>query len=428
MVHAARSANRRPAWVGSYNGRKGCLFRADVRLEKISLTPHSARGSARRATLTSPESAGSVLLCSGQDPPACNRIVPSRRVARGIGSKPGARASQLTLVLFSAIHLNWVQPIISIGIMRFFTPLGLLLGLTHALPQTAYSSCVTVTSTVTVPSTTYTGLSTYVTTTHATTADDLGTFTDVTTLSSTTTLETLTNTITACTKNGTVTVPHTKTVYTTAAPAPSAYERDILVERSASPCTVTKTSTYTSGAAYTEVPAHKTSTFTDYTAFTQATVTQTKSGGHAYVIATVTATASAVCGPTVTSSKTTTATYDARCAPSAMTSAYRGFGLNYNFAPDPGAGYRTTAKDAESCCQLCIHAHDCANSAWDIRNNACYLSFPVDYNTGALNCGLGSTLWYDPGPDSPMAPGTGLYVGLGCGSVEYFQSPPDDGT
>nr|POE54506.1 hypothetical protein CFP56_41444 [Quercus suber] len=289
----------------------------------------------------------------------------------------------------------------------FFISWGLLLGLTHALPQITPPSCVTVTSMVTVPSKTYTGLSTYVTTTHATTADDLGTFTDV--LRNSTAL-------------------HTKTVYTTAAASPTRYEHGPLVQRSASNCTITKTSTTTYGADFTEVPAHKTSTFTDYTAYTQATITQTKSGGKAYVIVTATVTESTVCGPTVDSTKTTTLTYDARCTPSAMTSAYRGFGLDYSFAPDPGAGYRTTATDAGRCCQLCIEAHDCADSAWDIRNNNCFLSFPVDYHSGIPNCGTGSTLWYDPGPDSPMAPGTGFYVGLGCGSVDYFQSPPDDGT
>lgn len=220
----------------------------------------------------------------------------------------------------------------------------------------------------------------------------------------------------------------TTTIYTTAGAltraAPAPYKRD-----GASACTATYYSTTTYGATETYVPAGKTSTYTEYTAFSQATVTSTKYGGTAYTIATATATTSAVCGPTVNSTtSTTTVTQDARCAPTALVSEYDGFGLEYTNGPTTGgATYKTTASDAGACCQLCVEAEQCAASTWDIRNNACTLSFPVD-SSGHLSCGQGFLVLYDAGPDHPMAPGTGLYVGLGCGSVDYANAPPDDGT
>lgn len=321
--------------------------------------------------------------------------------------------------------------------MRSSTLLPLLAaGLSHALPQ-AVSSCVTVTSEVIIPTTTATYTTTDVTTIHATTAEDLGTFTLVTTVSSTDTLSTLTSTSTDCTASGTITAGPTTTVYTTSGTAAASTSSasgpaPYYFKRQASACTVTSTFTTTYGETYTFVAATgKTSTFTDYTAFTQATVTSTKYGATAYAIATAVATTSAVCGPTVnaTSWATSTVTQDARCAPSALTSAYNGYGLEYaSDTPASGAAWATTADDASSCCQLCAEAPDCAASSWDIRTGVCKLEFPVDFDTGALNCGEGLLAYYDAGPDYPMAPGTGLWVAALCGDVEFGQAAPDDGT
>ncbi|KAK4544020.1 hypothetical protein LTR36_004518 [Oleoguttula mirabilis] len=341
--------------------------------------------------------------------------------------------------------------------MRSVTLIPLLAALGYALPQ-AVSSCVTVTSEVIVPTTTVTYTSTEKTTIYATTADNLGTFTLVTTESSTKTLETLTSTSTACTSNGTITAGPTSTVYTTAGTAtaststhkaststhkaststhkattsslagPAPY-----FKRQTSACTVTTTFTTTYGQTYTYVAAPgETSTFTAYTAFTQATVTSTKSGGTAYRIATAVATTSAVCGPTVNATAsvaTSTVTQDARCAPSALVSEYSGYGLEYaSDVPAAGAAWATTTDDASECCQLCAEAASCAASSWDIRTGACKLEFPVEFSTGVLNCGEGLLAYYDAGPDSPMAPGTGLYVAPLCGNVEIGSAAPDDGT
>ena len=234
----------------------------------------------------------------------------------------------------------------------------------------------------------------------------------------------------------TSTAPAVTTVYASATPAsrkrsPAGY--GLLFPRQSSACTVTTTFTTTYGVTETYIPAHKTSTFTDYTAFTQATVTETFSGGHSYVIATATALASSVCGAaTVTkSTSTSTTTQDPRCAPSAQVSQYNGFGLNYleETPASGGAVYVTTASDASACCQLCAEAVDCASSAWDIRSNQCRLQFTVDSSTGAQECGnVGVYGVNEDGPDHPMAPGTGWYLAAVCGSVEEISGPPDDGS
>ncbi|TKA70194.1 hypothetical protein B0A55_07007 [Friedmanniomyces simplex] len=106
-----------------------------------------------------------------------------------------------------------------------------------------------------------------------------------------------------------------------------------------------------------------------------------------------------------------------------------GYGLEYaSDVPGSGAAYSTTTSDASSCCQLCADTASCAASTWDIRTGVCKLEFPVDFSTGALNCGEGALVYYDAGPDHPMAPGTGLFVAQLCGNVEYGSAQPDDGT
>lgn len=145
-------------------------------------------------------------------------------------------------------------------------------------------------------------------------------------------------------------VPIYTTVYTNAsaptASSPAGYsKRELGLNPRDAACVVTETSTTSYGQTATYVPAGKTSTYYAYTAFTQETVTSTKTGGRAYAIATDTATTSqAVCGTsTVTGTKTSTVTQDVRCAPSAMTSAYRGFGLSYkDDVPLSGASYDST--------------------------------------------------------------------------------------
>lgn len=198
---------------------------------------------------------------------------------------------------------------------------------------------------------------------------------------------------------------------------------------------MTYLSTTTYGATETYLPASETRTFTEYTAYTQATVTSTSYGGTTYTIATATATAtvSALCGPTVNATaSTTTTTQDARCAPTALVSAAGGspgYGLSYlNNVPYGGATYQTSTTDGSQCCQLCVEAHGCDASAWDIRTNICRLEFSVSPTTGQLDCGEGALVLYDYGPDEPMAPGTGLYIGIGCGNVQYAGAKPDDGS
>lgn len=229
------------------------------------------------------------------------------------------------------------------------------------------------------------------------------------------------------------TAPVTSTVYTTSGvAATSGYtKRNVLDRRDNTACTVTSTFTTTYGQTEAFVEASETSTFHDYSEFIEYTTTSTRYGGTAYAIATAVATSYAVCGPTAnaTAASTTTVTQDARCAPSALTSEYDGFGLEYaDDTPAGGATYVTSTSDASECCQLCAEAVSCAASSWDVRTEDCKLEFPTDYNTGDLNCGEGLLVYYDAGPDHPMAPGTGLYVGTLCGDVEYGNAAPDDGT
>lgn len=260
--------------------------------------------------------------------------------------------------------------------------------------------------------------------------------------SSTTTLETITQTIPACptTSGRSVSTVYTTSgsapadyaapaPYTTAAPAPYAYTKRALgLAPRQDACTITVDFTTTYGPTYTHVAApNATSTYTQYTEFTQATVTSTRYGDTAYVIDSATTTAEALwCG---NSTAVATTTQDARCAPSALTSQYNGFGLEYaSDVTGGGAAYTTTTSDASSCCQLCAEADSCAASLWDIRTGTCKLEFPVDYETGALGCGEGALVYYDAGPANPMAPGTGLFVGTLCGSVDYGNAKPDDGS
>lgn len=188
-------------------------------------------------------------------------------------------------------------------------------------------------------------------------------------------------------------------------------------------CTVTYYLTTTYGQTATYLSALTTSTYYDYTAYTQETVTSTKSDGTTYGVASATTTVSAACAVP------TTVTQDARCAPAALQSAYNGFGLSYSSdTPTGGAHFTTTATDASACCQLCAEATSCAASLFDIRTNVCKLEFPLDYGTTNLNCGEGALVYYGAGPNNPLAPGVGLYVGTICGNVQYGNAEPDDGT
>lgn len=90
--------------------------------------------------------------------------------------------------------------------------------------------------------------------------------------------------------------------------------------------------------------------------------------------------------------------------------------------------YNTTTADGSQCCQLCVDSDHCAASAWNSQTGICKLAFPVDFETGELNCGEGFLVYYGAGPNHPMAPGSGLYVASLCGSLEYGSAQPDDGT
>lgn len=199
----------------------------------------------------------------------------------------------------------------------------------------------------------------------------------------------------------------------------------------ANACVVTVSSTTTYGQTYTYVPGTKTSTYSQYTAFTQATVTSTKTGGTAYAIGSATTTSATPCGgETVTpTTYTKTVSLDSRCSPSAMVSAYNNFGIQYlSNTPAGGAAYKTNATDASACCQMCAETDECATSAWDIRTGECDLQFPVNPNTGNLNCGQGLLGYYAAGPNHPMSPGTGWYVAELCGNAQFGSAKPDDGT
>ncbi|KAF2774364.1 hypothetical protein EJ03DRAFT_5557 [Teratosphaeria nubilosa] len=228
------------------------------------------------------------------------------------------------------------------------------------------------------------------------------------------------------------------TVYTTAGAASSTgYNKRSPLQfnaRDNAACTITKTETSTGGVAFYDytVPSTYTSTYAYYTTWTEATVYETKYNGKSYIIETATATTQAVCGPTVNATSpatTSTVTMDARCSPAAMTSAYKGYGLEYKSnTPASGGHYDTTTNDASECCQLCATSWNCAASAFDIRTGQCTLEFPVDPEAGYLNCGEGMLAYYDAGPNSPMSPGAGLYVQAICGNVEFGSAAPDDST
>jgi hypothetical protein len=308
--------------------------------------------------------------------------------------------------------------------MKAYIVAPLLAAIGYALPQ----SCHTTTKQVIVPTSTATYLSTYVTTITATTAKNLGTFTDVVRVSSTKNLETLTSTETDCKKS---LAKPTSTVYTTAgasskgSSSPSKYARDIFA-RNEVDCTVTRTSTTKYGQTYTFAPASGTSTYTAFTEFTQATVTSTQFGFTAYAIATAITTACPKSHATVTQ--------DARCAPSALISAAgvrkdtTQYGLSYAQLTSSGATYSTNTTDASACCQICAEAEKCAASSWDSRTGKCTLAFPVQFDTGALSCGLGLQVYYGAGPNHPLAPGSGLFVAEVCGTVAFANAKPDDGT
>ncbi|KAF2864480.1 hypothetical protein K470DRAFT_254120 [Piedraia hortae CBS 480.64] len=309
--------------------------------------------------------------------------------------------------------------------MWLITLVPFLAKLASALPQNVADACTTVTTAVVIPTTTATYKSTPVVTVHETTPKDLGTFTHVTTISSTTTIGTVTSTSIHCTAQ-TQLAPRV-TVY---ASAPTNHRRSPL-ELEARACTVTVTTTTHYGQTQTFVQVSGvTSTYSDYTEFTMATITQTKYNGKAYAMASAVATTDAQCGSTNSGLKpTSTVTMDARCAPSAMTSAYNGFGIDYaDNVPAGGATYTATTDDASQCCQLCAESQSCAASSWDIRNHRCVLEFPVDPNKGTLNCGEGILAFYNAGPNHPMKPGTGLFVRAMCGDVEFGNTKPDDGS
>ncbi|CAN8099946.1 unnamed protein product [Discula destructiva] len=183
------------------------------------------------------------------------------------------------------------------------------------------------------------------------------------------------------------------------------------------------------GQTYVFVPGTSTKLFTQYTQFSQATVTVTAYTGTSYVIASASATV------TLAPEACSTATLDARCEPAAMVSAAGGtnntqYGLEWKSdVPTSGAVYSTTTDDATSCCQLCADQDAiCSGSAWDVRTGACTLEFAVDPTDGRLNCGESLLAYYDAGPNSPMAPGSGWWVANICGTAEYGSAKPDDGS
>lgn len=300
---------------------------------------------------------------------------------------------------------------------------ALFAGLSYALPQDG--ACATTTETTVVPSSTVCLAETDCTistnnvqqtftirqgtTITASTPQDLGTYTSYYYDYQTKVLETVTPTA-ACSNNAT-------TVYTKAG-APT--KRALGLYPRETPCTVTETSTSTGGVTFYDYTATDLFyTYTVYTSNVQETVTATTCPT-TYAIATATATATTSCAPTVTQ--------DARCAPSALVSQSNGFGLEYAQSVS-GSSYVGTTADAGQCCQLCADATKCAASAWDIQTNRCQLFFPVDYSSGELNCNsYAGLVYYDAGPNHPMAPGTGLYVANVCGGVYYTNAKPDDGT
>ncbi|PIA92716.1 hypothetical protein CB0940_04248 [Cercospora beticola] len=312
--------------------------------------------------------------------------------------------------------------------MLLFALFVLLAACAYALPQEA--TCATITRQIIVPTRTATYLSTDVVTVYPTTIKDLGIFTLITTLSDTTTIQTLTSTTTTCTATGVVSAPiSTRTVY---GKSNFVTKRELgLNPRQEAVCTKTITSYTTYGQTYTYVPAGKTSTFTAHTAFSQGTVTSIKTGGKAYAIATAFAEQPTTCGTETITQKgqTATVTLDPKCSPTAMISAYAGYGIQrLDNTPSAGATWKTNTTDASQCCQLCATSWQCAVSAWDIRTGECRLEFPVQWNTGELNCGTGAFAWYDVGPSTPMEPGTGWFLAELCGKATYGNTKPDDGT
>lgn len=262
-----------------------------------------------------------------------------------------------------------------------------------------------------------------VVTTFAWTAKDLGTFTLWTTVSRSTTLNTITETATDCFIS--VSSPIYSTVYIVCATGASKKRALDLSPSRDSSCAVTSYFTTTYGHTQTLVAAPgETSTFTQYPIFTQANQTSTATGVKAYAIATASA------ATTVDCNRAQTVTQDAKCAPIALTSAYKGYRLEYaSDVPGSGAVYSTNTTDASQCCQLCAEAWNdgCAASLWDSRTGACKLEFPVAYDSGDVNCGEGALVYYDLGRDRPMEPGSGLWVANLCGSVEFGSAKPDEG-
>lgn len=233
-------------------------------------------------------------------------------------------------------------------------------------------------------------------------------------------------------------MPVTETVYVNGTTASAAKRSPAPLEKALFPrqnvtsaCTVTETTTTTYGVTETYLPASVTSTVTEYTAFDQETVTSTKSGATAYEVATATITSSGLCGPTTTGNFTSTTTQDAKCAPTALVSAYNGYGLTIieDTPSGGGATFFASTIDASSCCQLCVENSLCAAMAYDPSTQQCRLEYPVDFETGQQSCAYeGLYALYDAGPEHPLAPGAGYYVQTGCGSIGYFNAPPDDGT
>lgn len=164
-------------------------------------------------------------------------------------------------------------------------------------------------------------------------------------------------------------------------------------------------------------------TSTVYTNTEQDTVTETTCSGTTIAVASASTTVSADC---------CTKTLDARCAPSAIiTSGGPGgsngeFGIEY-YDASGGTTYVTSTPDAASCCQLCADAYKCAQSVWDSTSDTCTLIFAADSESADLSCGY-MYAYYDAGPDSPLAPGAGLWIAPICGGIGTYQAAPDDGT
>lgn len=115
---------------------------------------------------------------------------------------------------------------------------------------------------------------------------------------------------------------------------------------------------------------------------------------------------------TVTVAKSTT-TQHVKCAPTNLISSVNNYGIGQTGGDSASTRGLAPGSDPSACCQLCMDDQSCAASEDDHAAGNCFLWYTTP------SCGLGFR--YSDGGQK-LAPGSGLIVQTGCGSIEAVAS------